>query len=86
MRRDLLPFIYYAVQALTYDMVGIAMTNAGRQVVPTFGSEARFGTNPICFAAPAQKELPFVIDMATITAAAVKLERSRRVDSRRGRP
>jgi L-2-hydroxycarboxylate dehydrogenase (NAD+) len=65
---------YYAMQALPHDMVGIAMTNAGRQVVPTFGSEARFGTNPICFAAPAQKELPFVIDMATTTAAAGKLE------------
>ena len=56
---------YYAMQALPDDMIGIAMTNAGRQVVPTFGSEARFGTNPICFAAPARKELPFVIDMAT---------------------
>ena len=65
---------YYAMQALAHDMIGIAMTNAGRQVVPTFGSEARFGTNPICFAAPAQKELPFVIDMATTTAAAGKLE------------
>jgi L-2-hydroxycarboxylate dehydrogenase (NAD+) len=65
---------YYAMQALPHDMIGIAMTNAGRQVVPTFGSEARFGTNPICFAAPAQNELPFVIDMATTTAAAGKLE------------
>jgi L-2-hydroxycarboxylate dehydrogenase (NAD+) len=65
---------YYAMQALPDDMIGIAMTNAGRQVVPTFGSEARFGTNPICFAAPAQNELPFVIDMATTTAAAGKLE------------
>ncbi|HKX51425.1 MAG TPA: Ldh family oxidoreductase [Candidatus Binatia bacterium] len=71
---------YYAMQALPHDMIGIAMTNAGRQVVPTFGSEARFGTNPICFAAPAQKELPFVIDMATTTAAAGKLE----VATRRG--
>ena len=71
---------YYAMQALPDDMIGIAMTNAGRQVVPTFGSEARFGTNPICFAAPAQKELPFVIDMATTTAAAGKLE----VAARRG--
>jgi L-2-hydroxycarboxylate dehydrogenase (NAD+) len=65
---------YYAMQALPHDMIGIAMTNAGRQVVPTFGSEARFGTNPICFAAPAGNELPFVIDMATTTAAAGKLE------------
>jgi L-2-hydroxycarboxylate dehydrogenase (NAD+) len=50
------------------------MTNASRQVVPTFGRESRFGTNPMCFAVPADKELPFVLDMATTTAAAGKLE------------
>jgi L-2-hydroxycarboxylate dehydrogenase (NAD+) len=65
---------YYAMMALPHDMVGIAMTNASRQVVPTFGREARFGTNPMCFAVPAAKELPFVLDMATTTAAAGKLE------------
>ncbi len=65
---------YYAMQALPHDMIGIAMTNASKQVVPTFGREARFGTNPICLAAPAKDELPFVIDMATTTAAAGKLE------------
>jgi L-2-hydroxycarboxylate dehydrogenase (NAD+) len=65
---------YYAMRALPHDMIGIAMTNASRQVVPTFGADAKFGTNPICFAAPAGQELPFVIDMATTTAAAGKLE------------
>ena len=64
----------YAMQALEHDMIGIAMTNASRQVVPTFGRDARFGTNPICFAAPALQERPFVLDMATTTAAAGKLE------------
>jgi LDH2 family malate/lactate/ureidoglycolate dehydrogenase len=65
---------YYAMQALPHDMIGIAMTNASRQVVPTFGREARYGTNPLCLAAPAMVELPFVLDMATNTAAAGKLE------------
>jgi LDH2 family malate/lactate/ureidoglycolate dehydrogenase len=65
---------YYAMQALSQDMIGFAMTNASRQVVPTFGREARFGTNPLCLAAPALEELPFVLDMATTTAAAGKLE------------
>jgi L-2-hydroxycarboxylate dehydrogenase (NAD+) len=65
---------YYAMQALAHGMVGISMTNASRQVVPTFGREAKFGTNPICVAAPAGDELPFVLDMATTTAAAGKLE------------
>jgi LDH2 family malate/lactate/ureidoglycolate dehydrogenase len=70
----------YAMQALPHDMIGIAMTNAGRQVVPTFGREARFGTNPMCFAVPADKELPFVLDMATTTAAAGKLELAARFE------
>jgi L-2-hydroxycarboxylate dehydrogenase (NAD+) len=64
----------YAMQALAHDMIGIAMTNASRQVVPTFGRDARFGTNPICLAAPALEGRPFVLDMATTTAAAGKLE------------
>jgi L-2-hydroxycarboxylate dehydrogenase (NAD+) len=70
---------YYAMQALPHDMIGIAMTNASRQVVPTFGREARFGTNPLALAAPAMDELPFVIDMATTTAAAGKLELAARL-------
>ena len=70
----------YAMQALAHDMIGIAMTNAGRQVVPTFGREARFGTNPMCFAVPTDTELPFVLDMATTTAAAGKLELAARLE------
>jgi LDH2 family malate/lactate/ureidoglycolate dehydrogenase len=73
---------YYAMLALPHDMIGIAMTNASRQVVPTFGRDARFGTNPMCFAVPADKELPFVLDMATTTAAAGKLE----LAARQGKP
>jgi LDH2 family malate/lactate/ureidoglycolate dehydrogenase len=69
----------YAMQALSHDMIGIAMTNASRQVVPTFGRESRFGTNPMCFAVPADRELPFVLDMATTTAAAGKLELAARL-------
>ena len=73
---------YYSMMALPHDMIGIAMTNASRQVVPTFGREARFGTNPMCFAVPTDKQLPFVLDMATTTAAAGKLE----LAARQGKP
>src|SRR3970040_1638111 len=70
---------YYGMLALPHDMIGIAMTNASRQGVPSVGREARFGTNPMCFAVPADKELPFVLDMATTTAAAGKLELAARL-------
>jgi L-2-hydroxycarboxylate dehydrogenase (NAD+) len=71
---------YYAMMALPHDMIGIAMTNASRQVVPTFGRVAKYGTNPMCFAVPSNKELPFVLDMATTTAAAGKLELAARLE------
>ncbi len=70
---------YYSMLALAHDMIGIAMTNASRQVVPTFGQESKYGTNPLCFAVPTDKELPFVLDMATTTAAAGKLELAARL-------
>jgi L-2-hydroxycarboxylate dehydrogenase (NAD+) len=70
---------YYAMLALPHDMIGIAMTNASRQVVPTFGQQSKYGTNPLCFTAPADKEPPFVLDMATTTAAAGKLELAARL-------
>jgi LDH2 family malate/lactate/ureidoglycolate dehydrogenase len=70
---------YYSMLALPHDMIGIAMTNASRQVVPTFGRQSKYGTNPLCFAVPAGKELPFVLDMATTTAAAGKLELAARL-------
>jgi len=65
---------YYAMMALPHDMIGISLTNASRFVVPTFGKESMFGTNPIAFAAPTKEELPFVLDMATSGVAVGKLE------------
>ncbi len=56
---------YYSMMALRAGMMGISMTNAAPLVVPTFGRTAVLGTNPISVAAPAGKEEPFVLDMAT---------------------
>lgn len=65
---------YHAMQALNHDMVGLSMTNASPLVSPTFSKERLLGTNPIAVAIPADKEPPFVADMATTTAANGKLE------------
>ena len=73
---------YYAMMALEQDMIGISTTNAAVLVVPTFGRDAMYGTNPIAFAAPADEERGFVLDMATTVAAAGKI----RTLAQRGEP
>jgi len=65
---------YHTMLALPHDMIGFAMTNAGPLVAPTFSKDKLLGTNPIAVAIPAREEPPFVLDMATTTAAYGKLE------------
>ena len=64
----------HAMMALEHNMIGIAMTNASAIVAPTFSVEKLLGTNPIAVAIPSGKEVPFVADFATTTAANGKLE------------
>ncbi|HOZ84223.1 MAG TPA: Ldh family oxidoreductase [Niabella sp.] len=64
----------HAMMALSEDMIGISMTNASPLVAPTFSTSKMLGTNPICVAAPAGEQPPFVADLATTTAANGKLE------------
>jgi len=65
---------FHAMLPLEEDMIGIAMTNASALVAPTFSTEKMLGTNPIAVAIPAGAQPPFVMDMATTTAANGKLE------------
>lgn len=65
---------FHAMMALEEDCIGFAMTNASPLVSPTFANDRLLGTNPIACAIPAGQELPFVLDMATTTAANGKLE------------
>src|SRR5213592_123035 len=65
---------YYSLMALEHDLIGVSMTNAAPLVVPTFGRAAVLGTNPISLTAPASKEKPFVLDMATSVVPRGKLE------------
>ncbi len=65
---------YYAMMALEADMLGLAMTNTAALGVPTFGRQMMFGTNPLAFAAPADEEKAFVLDMATTVVTRGKIE------------
>ncbi len=69
---------YHALKAVEKDMIGFAMTNASPLVAPTFSNERMLGTNPMCYAFPAGKYPPVVIDMATSAAANGKLEIAQR--------
>jgi LDH2 family malate/lactate/ureidoglycolate dehydrogenase len=69
---------YHALMAVERDMIGIAMTNASPLVAPTFSNERLLGTNPMCYAFPAGKYPPLIVDMATSAAANGKLEIAQR--------
>jgi len=70
---------YYPMMAVAQDMIGMAVTNASRSMRPAQGAHPRLGTNPIAFGAPAGKERPFLLDMATTTVASGKLSLARRL-------
>ena len=70
---------YYAMMAMEEDMLGIAMTNTAVLAVPTFGRQVMFGTNPLAFAAPAEKERGFVLDMSTTVITRGKIEHYERL-------
>jgi LDH2 family malate/lactate/ureidoglycolate dehydrogenase len=86
----------YARLAADAGLIGIAATNTeDPAVVPTFGAEARLGTNALAFAAPAEPGRPFLLDMATSTVSLGTIARAWRTGRRipagwavdaRGRP
>lgn len=86
---------YHALMAVEKEMIGISMTNASPLVAPTYSSERLLGTNPMCYAFPAGKYPPLIVDMATAAAANGKLEIAQRagqpvpegwVQDKQGRP
>jgi len=65
--------------AAEQDMIGLCMTASSLIVPPTFGAVPRIGTNPIAYAAPANR-MPFVLyDAAMSTIASNKIGLSRRL-------
>lgn len=64
----------YARRIAERGMIGLCTTAVWRAaIVPTGGRQPMLGTNPIAFAAPAGRNPPFLLDMATSTAAIGKM-------------
>ena len=65
---------YYPLMAVREGLIGLTVTNARPSVLPTFGTEPMFGTNPIAFGAPTDEACPFLFDAATSVVPRGKLE------------
>jgi len=66
---------FYSMRALAADMIGIAMTNLGAQVIarPPDGRIKMLGTNPLSISAPAADLPPFSLDMSTTVVSTGRL-------------
>ena len=66
---------FWAEKAMRAGMLGISMSNSGRRVAPTFGSDSVLGTNPLAVTLPGSAgETDFYLDMATSAVAVGKVE------------
>ena len=65
---------FYAEAAVKAGLIGMVMTTTAKcAVAPTGGVEAKLGTDPIAFGAPAKGDDYFLLDMATTTVADGKI-------------
>lgn len=64
---------YYSKMAEQAGLLGMSMTNSEAITVPTFGSEAMMGSNPIAISMPADP-YPFLLDMSTSVVTRGKVE------------
>ncbi len=62
--------------------IGMSFCNTRICSVVLFGKDRILGTNPMCFAIPSSGKVPFVLDMATTTAAHGKVEVYERLNKR----
>ncbi len=69
------PASLYVNRVAENDMIGImAAVGSANHVAPFGGQDLLLGTNPLAIAVPAADAPPFVLDMATTTAAAGKIK------------
>ena len=64
---------YYTQRAAAEDCIGFAMTNVGPNVAPFGGIDPYFGTNPLGYSIPTDREFEITLDMATSVVAKGKI-------------
>lgn len=65
----------YAELAAKRGLIGFVTSSTSvASVIPTHGAEPLLGTNPIAFAAPAERHEPFLLDMSTSAVAVNKVK------------
>jgi len=67
---------FYGLQAVRENLIGFTFCNATPRVVPHGGRQGVHGTNPVCFAVPAGKYPPVIVDMATSASSAGKINKT----------
>lgn len=66
----------YAKYAAEHGMISIIGANAPAQMAPIGGIDKLFGTNPLAIGVPADKEEPFILDMATSAVAKSRINQA----------
>jgi LDH2 family malate/lactate/ureidoglycolate dehydrogenase len=70
---------FWAHRAVEHGMIGVAMTQGGLMVAPTYGAEAMLGLNPIAVAAGGNQQPPFVFDASMSSVAGNKIRIAQRL-------
>ncbi|MFA1820159.1 Ldh family oxidoreductase [Virgibacillus oceani] len=64
---------FYAAKSISQDKILLVMSNASQTMPPTGGIRPFIGTNPLSIGVPTDKEIPFILDMATSVVARGKI-------------
>ena len=64
---------FYAKRALSKNMIGISFSNAPATMAPWGSITPMMGTNPFCYAIPANRRKPIILDCATSLVARGKI-------------
>ena len=67
---------YYAEQAVKKKLIVLCFTNAPPAIAPHGAKKSLFGTNPICFGAPTNSKIPFILDTSVSMINRGKIRRA----------